>query len=54
MIIVCMNCEENDTQRFHSILIKTVITVLTVALEAMRDIYMVWYDGRDGYGCPFV
>lgn len=54
LIIVCMHCAENDTQRSHGIVITTVITVLTATLEMTRDIYMVWNDGRDGYGCPFV
>ena len=54
LIIVCVHCAENDTQRSHRIVITTQITVLTVALETMRDVYMIWYDGRDGYGCPFV
>ena len=54
LIIVCMRSAENDTQRSHGIAITTVITVLTATLEMTRDIYMVWHDGRDGYGCPFV
>ena len=55
MIIVCIHCVENDTQRSHGIIITSHITILTAALETIRDdVYMVWHDGKDGYGCLFV
>ena len=54
VIVLCMHCEYNDTQRSHGIIITSHITILTAALETIRDLYIVWNDGRDGYGCPFV
>ena len=54
VIILCMHCAYNDTQRSHGIIITLCITILTAVLETIRDLYIVWYDGRDGYGCPFV
>lgn len=54
VIIACMHLAENDTQRYHGIVITTKITILTGVLETMRNIYAVSQYGRDGYGCPFV
>ena len=54
VMILCMHCADNDTQRFHGIIITSQITILTAVLETIRDLYIVWNNGRDGYGCPFV
>ena len=54
IIILCMSCVENDTQRCHGIIIASLITFGTAVLETIRDFYIaVWFD-KDGYGCSFV
>ena len=54
VIILSMHCAYNDTQRSHGIINTLHTTILTAVLETIRDLYIVWNDGRDGYGCPFV
>ena len=54
IMIVRMHCEENNTRRFHGIIITLQITILTAVLETIRDIYAAKHYDKDGYGCPFV